>query len=324
MSGRDVLSLLAILVAIASDASAAVPEPAGDLRVLVWNIQRGSNNFDDGPEKTLAVIRQLDPDVCLLQESYDIEGDRPTLGRWLAGELGWNEYQGTSPHLSVLTPLEIRETYHHADWHAVGATLRDDEGRSFVAYSIWIDWRAYTPYALRDDPEASDEDLLLNETERSGRMRQSTAIVEHLREAGHVEHGVPLLVGGDWNCPSHLDWTEDAQRVYRHRRALPLPVSTMVVEAGFEDAFRVVHPDEVQQPGITWTPLARGTPEESTPMDRIDRLYVLGGEPKAGPRLEPVAAFVLPERWEEASIPQADRVFPSDHAAVVIDFRWVD
>ncbi|MBT8485577.1 MAG: endonuclease/exonuclease/phosphatase family protein [Phycisphaerae bacterium] len=298
-----------------------VATPArGELRVLVWNVQRGAKAFTDGPEKTLAVIRAVDPDVVLMQESYDIEGDRPTLGRWLAGELGWTAWQGQSPHLCVLTRLEVTETFFHEPWHALGARLVDGEGRSFVAYSIWIDYRAYTPYRLRDEPDVTDEELLACETTESNRFPQATAIIEHLTAAGHTTAPLPLLVGGDWNCPSHLDWTEDAARIFHFRRALDLPVSRAMAAAGFADAFRVVHPDPVLRPGITWSPLYRGTDEKPETADRIDRLYVHGGE---RPRhLHPVAATVIPRRLEDASVAVADRVFPSDHGGVVVDFEW--
>jgi endonuclease/exonuclease/phosphatase family metal-dependent hydrolase len=292
----------------------------GDLRVLVWNIQRGANNFDQGAEKALAVIRAVQPDVCLLQESYDIDGDRPTLGRWMASELGWNAHQAESPHLCVLTPYDIEETFFHEAWHAVGARLRDAEGRELIAYSIWIDYRAYTPYHLRDEPDVTDESLLLNETERSGRLKQAQAILAHLQDEEHCNAEIPLLVGGDWNCPSHLDWTEDTAKVYRFRRALDLPVSLAMQEAGLVDAFRAVHPEPVQAPGITWTPLFRGSEEEPGTADRIDRLY-LHSQAGAG-MLTPIAAHTLPTVWEDAAIPQAKRTFPSDHGAVVIDFIW--
>lgn len=292
-------------------------ERAGDLRVLVWNVQRGANDFTNGAEKTLAVIRAIDPDVVLMQESYDINDDRPTLGRWMATELSWNAHQASSPHLCILTRLEIDATYFHADWHGLGARLIDEDGRAFIAYSIWIDYRAFVAYELRDRPDISDEALLRCETDESDRFSQAQAIIQHLRDESHLESSVPLLVGGDWNCPSHLDWTADTQRVYKYRRNLPLPVSIAMHEAGFFDAFRRVHPDPVQMPGITWTPLYR---DNNATFDRIDRLYVK--DPVEGRALAPVQATVLPLAWEDASIPHADRLFPSDHGAVVIDLRW--
>lgn len=333
---RSVLALMAL--APAADPAAGQPAapptatapsvaaPIGDLRVVVWNVQRGANAFAEGPEKTLGWLRAAAPDVVLMQESYDIDGERPTLGRWLAAELGWDAWQGESPHLCVLSRLTFEETFFHEGWHAIGARLADDQGRSLVAYSIWIDSRAYTPYALRDEPEAGDQDLLANETERSGRLAQTGAIVRHLRDSGHLgtpsapAGPLPLLVGGDWNCPSHLDWTRDAALVFRFRRELPLPVSLTMAGAGFEDVFRAVHPSPLSAPGITWSPLYRGDADQPETADRIDRLYAL--PPRTGAALRPVAAFTLPGVYEDPSVPQAERLFPSDHAAVVFDFAW--
>ena len=320
---RIVLALcLLVPGAPAEESPRSSDERKGDLRVLVWNIQRGANHFDRGPEKALAILRDVEPDLCLLQESYDIDGDRPQLGAWLAGELGWSSWQGTSPHLCVLTKLEIVEELFHADWHGVGARLRDGHGRELVAWSIWIDYRAYLPYALRDDPAIDDEALLRCETDGSGRMKQASALLAHLREKQHIDGDVPLLVGGDWNTPSHLDWTDDAARLFRFRRPLDLPVSRAMADAGFRDAFRVVHPDPTRTPGITWTPLERGTAEAPVPADRIDRLYLNDG--KSTRSLRAVAAHVLPRVLEEMSIPPAERRFPSDHGAVVVDLEWVE
>ena len=130
------------------------------LRVLVWNVLHGANDVDNGPEEALGVIKEAKPHVVLLQESYDIDGQRPKLGAWLAGELGWNQYQGESTHLCVLTPYEFDTTFFHHEWHGVGAKLKNSNGREFIAWSIWIDWRSYITYELRSNPDISDEELL--------------------------------------------------------------------------------------------------------------------------------------------------------------------
>lgn len=294
----------------------------GSVRVLVWNIERGANPYEAGAEKALAVIRAVDADVCLLQESYDIEDDRPTLGRWMASQLGWSVHQGNSPHLAVLTRWDIAESFVHAPWHGVGARIVDPTGNTLHVWSTWIDYRAYTPYALRDDPDASDEDLLRNETERSGRMKQAQALLEDLKALGHLDGGVPLLVGGDWNCPSHLDWTPLTARVFRFRRALDLPVSRAMSRHGFDDLFRVLHPDPLRRPGITWSPLHTGTADKAETADRIDRLYGRRGASGNRSGLVPVAAWTLPLIPEPTTVPRSARQFPSDHGAVVIDLKW--
>ena len=303
------------------------PSETNELRVMVWNVLHGGNSVQQGPEKALQVIRDAAPDVVLLQESYDIEGDRPKLGAWLAGELGWRQFQGDSAHLCVLTPYDIEATYFHHEWHGVGAELKDPQGRSFVAWSIWLDWRSFVGYELRDHPEMSDAELIEAETKRSGRATQAEALLNHLKKEGHFNESVPVLLGGDFNCPSHLDWTKDTQRVFERRRALDLPVSQLVLEAGFEDSFRQIHPNPVQHPGITWSPMYRGSlsQEKGTPQsfERIDRLYVHKQNEKLTSKLVPVAAHVLPVIWESDQIPAEERTFPSDHGAVVVDFQWI-
>lgn len=319
------MTLLAYFALAGTVAATTAPAPLDDdtgrLRVLVWNIERGANPYTDGAEKALALIREVRPDVCLLQESYDIDGERPELGAWMASELGWNSWQGESPHLCVLTRLSIEERYFHAAWHGVGARLVDDSQRAFDVYSTWIDWKAYLPYALRDDPEITDQALLACETDGSDRVKQATAIIEHLRTTGRTKGEVPLLVGGDWNCPSHLDWTVDTARAFRFKRALALPVSRLMADAGFVDTFREVHPDPLRTPAFTWTPLERGTTEAPTPLDRIDRLYRMPTR-RGEWQLVPMMAHVLPRVHESAELPRTDRMFPSDHGAVVIDFAW--
>ena len=113
-------------------------EPADTLNVLFWNVWRGTNEVDNGPEKTLQLIKDSKADICLLQESYDIKGDRPKFGDWAAKQLGWHYYQGKSPHLCVISRYKIKKTFYHAAWHMLGAELEDDKGRTIHAFSIWI------------------------------------------------------------------------------------------------------------------------------------------------------------------------------------------
>ena len=321
-------TLLTMPMTAMGGASDQEDDSRDDLRVLVWNVLRGGNKVEQGPEKALAVIRSVEPDIVLLQESYDIDGDRPRLGEWLAGELGWNQYQGQSAHLCIMTPLELEATFFHHEWHGVGARVQDEQDRAFLAWSIWIDYRSFIGYELRDKPEMDDETLLAAETVRSNRLNQATALIEHLKEAGQLETDLPLLVGGDWNCPSHLDWTRDTARVYRNRREMPLPVSLAMRDAGFADTFRVLHPNPVQHPGITWSPMFRGPAPgvEGTEQsfERIDRLYLKNPTDATGRwSLRPTSSRVLPLVWEDDAVPSAQRDFPSDHGALVIDLEWV-
>ena len=300
-----------LILSLASCGATPAVSPEDSLRVMAWNVLHGSNDVDRGPEKTLAVIREAAPDVILMQESYDIDGDRPKLGKWLSEQLDWNYHQAESPHLCVLTPLELEAEFFHHQWHGLGALLTDEQGRSCLAWSIWLDYRSFITYELRDNPDMSDEELLAAEHVRSARLPQATALIEHLKGEGHLSADIPVIVGGDWNTPSHLDWTTDTARVFKRRRALPLPVSIAMRDAGFTDTFRMVHPDPVQQPGITWSPMFRMSGDTEQGFDRIDRIYLKNpAKPVGDWTLHPVAATVLPIPWEDDSIEILQRQFP--------------
>jgi endonuclease/exonuclease/phosphatase family metal-dependent hydrolase len=122
--------------------------------------------------------------------------------------------------------------------------------------------------------------------------------------------GRPVLLAGDFNEPSHLDWSDDAVTAGQQPLRVRFPTSSRLAEAGMVDIFRAIHPDPTKNPGHTWParPLTReylsdlslGAIKEqiSTPTDRIDFIYGMG--------ITPISADVV--------------VTPSDHNAVIAEF----
>ena len=152
---------------------------ADRVRVLIWNTERGSNPYGPGgKERVLAVIRESGADVVLWQESYQLEWMEKTLGAWVSKEMGWEIWQGESPHLAVASQFKQVERDFHHPWHGLGARLRDDEGREFEAWSIWLDYRAPVQWASVDDPEATDEELLACDTKKSTRFAEAQALCD--------------------------------------------------------------------------------------------------------------------------------------------------
>lgn len=288
---------------------------AEDLRVLSWNVQEGANHFEQGPEKALGIIKTSGANLVLMQESYDIAGERPKLGPWLATQLGWQAHQRIGTAMCILTKFEIAETFSHSAWNAIGARIKAP-GLEVIAWSCWLDYRAYLPDFWQANPDASPADLLACETTHSDRAKQTQAILARLKKLRHLDGPLPLLVGGDWNCPSHLDYGTETRRLHRNL-TLPLPSSLALEQAGFMDTFRTLHPSALKTPGATWSPLYRteAKTRKPMPMDRIDRLYLRASG------LKPVSATVYPQRLESAAIRRAKRLFPSDHAAVLTVLR---
>ena len=123
---------------------------------------------------------------------------------------------------------------------------------------------------------------------------------------------VPIFVVGDFNEPSHLDWTEAAAEAGRHPIKVAYPTSTEIAKAGFSDSYRKIYPDEMKNPGITWSPAYKvGDPR--THHDRIDFVYF------KGKGLEVKDVKILGESEENADIVVSP--YPSDHRAVVASFK---
>ena len=115
------------------------------------------------------------------------------------------------------------------------------------------------------------------------------------------------MILGDFNEPSHLDWTDRAAAADIHPLAVPFPFSRALGAQGFVDAVRAVYPDEVAKPAFTWTPNAAAD-DPAVHHDRIDFILVRGG----GLTVESVA--VVGEKSPEADLVVTP--WPSDHRAV--------
>ena len=129
---------------------------------------------------------------------------------------------------------------------------------------------------------------------------RASEIKQVLAEISEKFYGSQLFVAGDFNCPSHLDWTESARQLHKDL-VVEWPVSTQMIKAGFVDSYRSIYPDEKKHFGHTWTPR-----NPNSWQDRIDYIYYRG----CGIRCEGADLLNTHEgKW------------PSDHAAVCATFN---
>lgn len=118
------------------------------------------------------------------------------------------------------------------------------------------------------------------------------------------------MLVGDFNVPSHLDWTAEAAPLRGGYGPVPWPVTLAAEAAGLRDSYREAHPDPVRDPGTTWSPVN----PEPEPQDRIDYVLYAG----SGLRVLDSTTLVTGEPRPEPHV--AGNAWPSDHAAVVTTF----
>jgi endonuclease/exonuclease/phosphatase family metal-dependent hydrolase len=297
---RRTASIVVAIVAIATLA-AVVPSPAGAqeppvrLRVMTFNIWYGAT-VTHGLDEVVEAIRLAGADVVGMQEPY-------ARLRRIALELGFH----VSPRMHVISRYPILEPG-GSDGH--WAYLLLDDGRVAAIMNTHLPATPYTPYRIVN--RGFDRAAIL-EQERRTRLRRIERELAAL--ASVLSAGVPVFFTGDFNSPSHRDWTRAAVEA----RGLPYPVrwpvSIAMEDAGFRDSYREIHPDPIAEPGFTWTP---GYPAPLVyPWDVHDRIDFVWA---AGPAIT-LASEVVGEATTSADLVVTP--WPADHRGVVSTFDVV-
>lgn len=263
------------------------------LRVLAWNIWHGGRRKgrDEGVRRVVEVIEKCGADIVLMQETY---GSGPRI----TGRLGF-DYFLRSSNLSVMSRFPIVDVHRLGPgFRFGGVTIELRPGVRLQAYSLWINHLPSVRKQLAAGANA--EELAAADAKTRGKEMQ--AILKELLPHLAKTPAMPVLVGGDFNSGSHLDWTAAAAGMPNHKGlVVAWPVSRAMAKAGFIDTFRVAHPDPVEVPGHTWSPEFPDSHQE-----RIDYVYMRG----KGWQVED--AKILSEH---------PRGWPSDHAASLTVLR---
>lgn len=96
-----------------------------------------------------------------------------------------------------------------------------------------------------------------------------------------IAEGTIVILGGDFNEPSHLDWTRETKDLYDHNGLIiPWTVPLLLDNSGFIDTYRTLYPDVLKYPGFTFPADNPLIPTEtltwapkSDERDRIDYVF---------------------------------------------------
>jgi exonuclease III len=305
--------LLALSVCLAAgcfgggdDEQPAKP-PELTLRVATFNIFYGGDEMvlaskdwctdPAGCQETFAAVVD-----AIKQSKADVVGLQEATGntRKVAETLGWNYNERTQviSRFPILDPGGADGLY---------VFVQPTPSTVVAVSNVHLPSTPYGPYRAQAGYTA-DQVLHL---ENRLRMPAIEGEVNELPQLAAM--AIPVFLTGDFNSPSYLDWTEEADAA-RDDMPYPVewPVSKALADVGFRDSFRAVNPDPVARPGFTWTP---GGPESAKREvhDRID--WVLSMGPATA-----TASSVIGEAANEnvdISVP----IWPSDHRSVVSTFR---
>lgn len=317
------------------------------LKVFQINLWNDATMVPGGMEGLTDEIAHLQPDVILMCEIRDY-GNKSFITRLQQALEAKNAIypNGLSEgNVGILSKFKLtQEELQHNDTVEAGAILKarmHAGGKEIVLYSAHLDYTYYACYQPRGydgvswkklnapvtDPETVEQ--LNNRSLRDEAIRQVIEDAEQEKE--HL-----LILGGDFNEPSHLDWTKKTRHLWDHNNTVINWIcSALLRQAGFKDSYRIRYPNPVTHPGFTygidnpaaplekldWVPEADGR-------DRIDYIYY---HPTKGIKLTdamivgPSGYIVRGQRIRENTqdkIHAPHGIWPSDHNGVLAIFEW--
>lgn len=312
----------------------------GYITVLQWNVWQEGTMVAGGEDAIVDELVRLKPDFVTLSEVRNykcVDFMRKLTSR--LQQRGEVYYSFSTYDTGLLSRYPITDSLTVfpciGDHGSIYRMLCQAKGRKFAVYTAHLDYQNDTYYEVRGyDGNTWQPMPPLTDTleikRRNALSKREEAIKLMLEQAQKDEaDGYNVVLGGDFNEPSLYDWTARTRYLYDHHgMVLAWPVSKMLLDAGFTDAYRAIHADELAFPGFTfpadnpaidphrlsWTPLA-------DERERIDFVHVKGRQLQVvdAKLFGPVACVAYGRRGAVAGgdpvILPLD-VWPSDHRGV--------
>lgn len=229
--------------------------------ILQLNIWMSGTKVPDGIARCADIVRTTHADVVITSESTPqaVEELRHLLGD------GW--YAASDPARNgALARWPVAKVGRSDDYLATHVA---HPGRTLAVYSMHLEYEYYTPFLYRGyggstrylpsgrwgwGPMPSpvlDEDDLKRVNVESRRPAVGATVAAMMR--ADTTAGRAPVAGGDFNEPSHLDYTIDAMYAFDHMGVTRVWETTKAfADKGLADTFRQAHPDPLTHPGVTW------------------------------------------------------------------------
>jgi endonuclease/exonuclease/phosphatase family metal-dependent hydrolase len=311
---------LAVLALALIAACAGTGDQHDELRLTVmsFNVWGAGGNDGRSIDDTVAVIRHVNPDLVGLQEvqaesSDCTEAFCPPFGASRAGEiarsLGYYVYEQQQENAALWANAVIsRFPIQDATPNELGVILQI-QGRRVGVFNIHATDFPYQPYQALGIAYGSAPYLqTAPELVAAANQARGEAITLLLEEIAIADSLDVIIITGDFNEPSHRDWTERAAKSGVHPMSVAWPATRRLEQAGFKDTYRALFPDEIAMPGFTWTPTT-ALDDPNDHHDRIAYVFVRGSD----------AQIESAQVVGEALVDSGSGIsrWPSDHRAVV-------
>ena len=323
------------------------------LRVLQFNLWQEGTSVPGGFEKIVSAILASRADLVALSEVRNYHGRdlHQRLVRALAakGATYFGRYGGGDVGLLSRWPILKTESIVDGTKEDRGSLiafhLRLPSGKKLVVCSAHLDYRNYAIYLPRGydgnsfkmidtngdgQPDPVTDLHVLHQMDRASKRDEALKRFVQFAQTKAMR-SLPLLLLGDFNECSHLDWTAATAQLYSHNGVvIPWKNSLMLKKAGMRDAWRELYPNPVTHPGATWPSEAwkKGCTSWAPKVDERDRIDFVYYRAKGW---KPLRAWIVGSKryWVYGKLQSPktqdpfllqDLPWPSDHKGILVEF----
>lgn len=284
------------------------------IKIMTFNILFGGNKKslyedkwtqsaeerDETFNQTVEVIKQSQADIVGLQEAETHTSD-------IAKMLGWfsNPRTMTISRFPLIDPPFGDSIY---------VFVEVQPGKVIAVANCHPDDKLYGPNLVRDGHNINE----IIKNEKTIRTSVIQNIIEKLKSINKMN--IPIFITGDFNSPSHLDWTQEvidqSYLYYSSEKRYPIkwPTTVALEKAGYIDSYRKIHPNPILHPGLTWMVKYPNIAYDET-YDRIDFIFVDNKTKILNSRI------IGEQKQKDIDIVIAP--WPSDHRAIITTVKLI-
>ncbi|PHM69086.1 endonuclease/exonuclease/phosphatase family protein [Xenorhabdus sp. KJ12.1] len=311
------------------------------LKALTLNIWQEGTQVTGGYGGIVNTIINSNADIISLSEVRNYHSDFTSQLSKSLNDKGYKYYTYRSGNdVGILSKYPINQ---HSDINSFTKASINISGENIEFYAGHLDYHNYATYLPRgydannwsELPNGPDTNLndILNVNNNSGRPASIQAFIPDAKN--ELNNKKIVIMAGDFNEPSWLDWTEATKELFDHHGAIvPWTSTKLLAEAGYLDTYRTKYPDPVKYPGFTWV---ANNPDvainkltwapKADERDRIDYIFYYPSPQllvKDAFIVGPSSSIVKSQRVKESSDDKfvtPKGVWPSDHKGVLITFN---
>lgn len=307
---------------------------------VTFNIYHEGTKVDNGFNQIKEIIADVNPDIIGFTEVRNYDGDWTTKIQLALKEENKSYYRGyIGGDISLLSKYPIIDSVLTGNG-SIGKFTVNINGKMITVAVAHLDYTQYASYLPRgyfggtpNWGEITDRrgqlkpiqsiDSILSYNLSSQRDEQINSFLKSIQNSKK-----PIVLLGDFNEPSHLDWQEDTKNLFDHNELIiNWQNSILLKENGFIDSYRILYPNVVKNPGFTWpSSFSKNESTSWTPKaderDRIDFIYYKGNGISVmnsvivGPKEYYVRNKLSTKGTENDTFLASELDWPSDHKAV--------